>query len=1009
MPVALFPNATKPDIGVNIPYDQTNRQNFIDYEGKNLESLFSNISVKSCDIEEVTARYALGNVHYRILGSWGNDAQVCLREVNSILNFYKTKHSKFLNKQTYSYTNSKGSGFYLASFYSSSYNTEEIYDEINKVIIPKINALKNTDIVNLYNPDHKIIKILLDPYQLNRFNLTPEKITNQIQKNIRREYLTKIKQHGEDIHLEFKGNINEWQDLKKLLINTGSGAQIRLDKIAKTELYSPKNNQIFKLDGETSIILHITGKPGANIKSLCDNINKIIKSTFEEGLVTNKVKYVVNVNPGNFINEAINNVLNEVILCSIIAVIILFIFIGSFSGTMTAMIEIPASILLSFILLKLTNIQINLISLGGLALSVGMNVDASIVVIEVVMKELSKMQRNASYTEISNNVIAAVRGVSVPLVLSTITSLIVFIPLYFTFDITFAILGDLSLAVVYSHTLSLFIALILVPTIRLHMVKAFGLPNTIHPIPRISNNLNKLYAAYCKSLLVFISHRNLFKITSTIIMISIIFASVFIIKALPKKIMDEPATNIIGVSINYPKSKSVKEIESVVGVFEKKAKKIFPKEIYSTFSNLYQKNNAFFAIFLHNKNDFKKVFDYLQEITKSTAEVHYQLFPWYPSSMPLPDPKDWKIRFYGKDKFNISKAINYFYYELRDNDFDSINARGAKDYLKKPNNKYLFNIKKNISNNKEIYQYISDYISLSNKEIYIAQINSEDKQRNVVLGFPEYAQNNIDTILNLPVRIKKYFVPLRALVDISEDNAGESRIFRKNREYEYSLSGRFTEKEKENEYLLLDKLKNLFTNFQLDILPNITDGVTISMVDTKIELTKAMYNLGLAISLSLLMMFLVLYLRFSSIVQVLIIMSAIPFGYLGALLSLYIFNSSISLNSILGIILLNGISVANSILLVEMIVRLHKQGKNIKDAILVTAMERIRPILITSLTTILGMAPIAYGYGEGGKVLQPLGIAVCGGLWVSLIFTLYIVPACMYKFGVITETNKFKY
>ena len=997
IPVALFPNATKPEISVIIPYDQTNRENFIQGEGKKLENDFKKIRVKSCDIDEVNAEYTFEDVYYKILGSWGDDADVCLKEVNHILNLYKAKKDKFLNEITHSYINSQGSGFYLASFYSSHYNAEEIYDEINEVIVPKIKSIKHADEVSLFNPEEKIIRVLLDPYQLARLSLTPVKISEQINNNIKIEHLNKIKQHGEDISLEFKGFITKWQDLKNLLINTDSGSKIRLDKIAKIELSNPQDRLVYRIDNGAAVILKITPKPDANIKSLSDKINEIIKSSFEEGLVSNKVNYVINVNPGDLISEAINNVIHEVLLCSIIAVIILFIFLGNFSGTITTIIEIPTSILLSFILLKLTNIQINLISLGGLALSVGMNVDASIVVIESIMKQLSKIKKNTSYIEIANRVIDAVRSVAVPLVLSTATSLIVFIPLYFTSDITFAILGDLVLAVSYSHTLSLFIAMILIPTIRLHMVKILGLPNTTSTIPIISNNLNKIYALYCNSLLTFINHRVLFKITSIMILLSIIFASIFILNSLPKRIMDKPATNIIGVSIDYPKSKSFHGMESTVSMFEKKVKEIFPKEIHSTFSNIYQKDNAFFAIFLHNKNEFQRIFDRLEEIVKSSIEVNYRLFPWSPSSLPLPEVEDWKVRFYGKDKFNISKAINYLYYELRDNDFNSVHVKGAKDYLKKTNNKYLFSIKENIPHNEDIYRNILDYISLSNGEKNIDKINFREKQRDIVLGFPEYTKNNISTILSLPVRKKGYIVPLRALVDISEDYDGETRIFRKNGEYYYSLSTTFTEKEKEHEYLLLQKLQSLLTNFKLDILPNITNGVTISIVDTKIELTKAMYDLGISISLSLLIMFLVLYLRFHSVAQVLIIMSAIPFGYLGVLLSLYIFNSSISLNSILGIILLNGISVANSILLVEMITRLYKQGKNIKEAILLTARERIRPILITSLTTILGMAPIAYGYGEGGKVLQPLGIAVCGGLWISLIFTLYIVPSCMYK------------
>ena len=116
------------------------------------------------------------------------------------------------------------------------------------------------------------------------------------------------------------------------------------------------------------------------------------------------------------------------------------------------------------------------------------------------------------------------------------------------------------------------------------------------------------------------------------------------------------------------------------------------------------------------------------------------------------------------------------------------------------------------------------------------------------------------------------------------------------------------------------------------------------------------------------------------------------------MISLFVFQSSLSLNSGLGTILLNGIAVANSIILVDFIRRLFQSGKDAKTATLEASIARMRPILMTSMTTVLGMLPIAMGLGEGGKILQPLGIAVCGGLWVSMLLTLYLVPALQYLY-----------
>jgi len=129
-----------------------------------------------------------------------------------------------------------------------------------------------------------------------------------------------------------------------------------------------------------------------------------------------------------------------------------------------------------------------------------------------------------------------------------------------------------------------------------------------------------------------------------------------------------------------------------------------------------------------------------------------------------------------------------------------------------------------------------------------------------------------------------------------------------------------------------------------------------------------------------------------------LVLIAIPLGLIGALGALFVFRSTLSLNSILGVILLNGIAVANSIILVDFMKRLVDDGHTPAAAAVIAARKRLRPILITSLTTILGMLPIALGLGEGGKVLQPLGITVSGGLWVSMTLTLFVVPALQVKY-----------
>ncbi len=171
------------------------------------------------------------------------------------------------------------------------------------------------------------------------------------------------------------------------------------------------------------------------------------------------------------------------------------------------------------------------------------------------------------------------------------------------------------------------------------------------------------------------------------------------------------------------------------------------------------------------------------------------------------------------------------------------------------------------------------------------------------------------------------------------------------------------------------------------------DRSQIMIEDSQKELNLALKQLGVATSLSILLIFITMVFQFGDVINSLLVLVAIPLGFIGVLLSLFIFHSTLSLNSLLGVILLNGISVANSIILVDFLNQEVKKGVSPMLAAPEVGKRRLRPILMTSLTTALGMLPLALGIGEVGKILQPLGIAVVGGLGFSLAMTLFVVPA----------------
>lgn len=996
MPVSLFPNSSKPVVVVGVPYDNYTRDGFLNTYGKTMESHFKRLQSSICEVEKVESNYENDRVFMDIHFNWGNDATICHKEIEQILLYYKSQWPDNMRYGSWAWLDSKSVGYFLGSFYSDKRDAEEIYNILNDLITPKLTSLKEVNTSVLYNPKQTQITITLDPHKMAAFKLLPEDVFTSIRSAVKAHSGGILHNKEQTIIVEFEPQAKIVEHFRDILIPVDNNQTVLLSEIANINLQTNNlDTQVFKINGEPSIILYVAPVVGRNIKDMCDKVLAIVQEALQLKAIPDDIKFVALINPGDFIKAAVANIMHEVWLCSFIAVLVLFIFIGSFSGTLTTLMEIPISVILSFILMKLTNIQLNLISLGGLALSVGMNVDASVVVIDAIIKKLNKANTIAK-NEIIKLVALAVREVFTPVILATITSLIVFIPLIFTSKLTYAILGDLAKTVIYSHGLSMFIALILVPTIRIHIATSIGVFNEQHRIPKINLWLNKLYEFYSQSLQYFLDNKKLRMCIYSLSFVSIILVLVFIPTNLTREIICSPDTNIIDTNIYYQNSAHISQVEEKNAIYEQLVQDKYSKDIAYIFTHIHQINSGGSAIVLRDKSQFKKMLINLQELTKDSNDVFYTHTPYNPSELPIPKPPDWRVEFISNDIDEANKVLDKFTLSLREaNIVENINTNTNT------NSKYLIKPFTELFQKMQKLKYklqatdLAKIVTLTNTPIRLDHLTINDKDKDIIAMYPEHAFTKYSALKSLPIPVGDKIVPLRALANFELLDSNRT-LTRFNGENYFRLEGYLNENEKPHHNTILAKLRRFTEDFANKTLTTISDKVSIKMVDAKVELTQAIHELMITTLLSLILIFLALYLRFSSVIHTLIIMLAIPFGILGVFLSLWIFNSTLSLNSALGIILLNGITVANSIMLVEKILKYVAKGEKPRQAILLTAKERIRPILMTSIITIFGMLPIACGFGEGGKVLQPLGIAVAGGLWVSLIFTLYIIPALEY-------------
>jgi len=998
LPVALFPNSTRPEVGIEIPYGSLTREGFLSTYGKDLEGRLHRIQSDHCVTDLVEGEYYRSSAEYHIRFSWGNRGAECLKEVQQILMPIKSQFPEDVQNRTYTYPDSRGTGFFLANFYSATRSDVDLYKALEPLLRSKLAAIEEADQCVLVNPSQEQITLEISAERLASLKMTPKEVIEKIQSELPHYNAGLLKYAGEKLSIDIGTPIQNGEDLEKLVLGKTPGKMLFLGEVATIRREpSSKEQRLTLLNGVSSVFIHAKPASGKNIRDMSEKIRTLMKESLQSDPKLSDIRYEVVVDPGLYVDQSIRGVLIDVGICSLLAVLILFFFIGTMAGTLPALIEIPLSLLLSFILMKWMNVQINLVSLGGLALSIGMNVDASIVVIDAILKRFSLLREgDKTKSVIVSAVVEAVHEVWVPVVLSTLTSLIVFIPLAFTSDLTEAILGDLAKAVIFSHGLSLFIALLLVPSIRVHMATHWGVTQNQHVFPRLDRGLQRMYDAYVTSLSWFLRHKKL----QWALYGGVIFALIAVLMIIPTKLKREiigvPETSIISMDIKSYHSTDFIETRDYILDFERKLKARFPSQLAFTFLQVYQKDQAQLWVGLKDTSLGKQILEDLEEMTKPILDAQFNFYPWNPAELPIPNPPDWEISFHGKELEATLAMRDSFRLALLES---RLLERWNPDFPAAfPTQLSLLPIPGRWS---QLHSQpgglapsdMGQLITLSVDSLAVGKIDTKEEEIPIVAMYRHADFQSPEDLGNLPVPVGKKVIPLRTLFTSQYTNELQT-LTRLDGEPAVSFSANFTEKEKKH----LPTLQTTFQTFLKKFQQENPSPIQIVWEDTQKETTKALEELVFAVCISLVLIFLVLYLQFSSFIHTLIIMLAIPLGLIGVFLSLYVFNSTLSVNAALGIILLIGITVANSIMLVEKILHMKETGAKAREAILTTARQRVRPILMTSLTTILGMLPLALGTGEGGKILQPLGIAVCGGLWVSLLFTLYLVPALEYAY-----------
>lgn len=828
------------------------------------------------------------------------------------------------------------------------------------------------------------IIVNMDKTKMENYKLSINQIASTLQmENI--NLPSGVVEHGDrNLNVRSKGEFNSIKEIENIPIVLPQGSVIYIRDIAKVEEGYKDKSSINRMDGEDSIGLTIQKEATANTLEVTKLIKKEINDIIKENA---DVNIELAFDQGIFVEQAIGEVIQNGIMGALLAMLILFLFLKNLRPTLVIAISIPISVISTFVLLYISNTTLNMISMGGLALGVGMMVDNAIVVLESIYRHRK---------EGKGRIEAALTGtkeVGGAIIASTLTTVVVFVPIVFTEGIASEVFKEMALTVTFSLLASLAVALTIVPMLSSKMLNVSSekegrnslLSKIINVWDRAINGLDDIYRVVLKGVL----NSRLITIILTIIISGASIATVFFIGT---EFIPSTDQGLLTVSIDMGDGILLEETDEVVKKVEEIVDKI--PEVEIVFTTVGGSSSNVMSMGTESSSASVDVtLKPLSDRSKSTSEI-VEMVRKEVEKIP---GADITVRDAGMDM--LSMMGSPIAVQIYGDDLNELNkiAYEVKEIIESVEG--TRQVETSVSKGRlEAGVYVNrDKASLYGlSTIQVASAISTSLQGQVATRY-RIGGNEIDVRLKFPDEVNKTYqslnnisvlsplginVPLGEVVEIKLEE-GPVNITRRNQTRYVTVSadlfGRDVGSVNDE---IQEKLNEL----------NLPDGYYTQIGGENEQIVESFESLGKALLLSVLLIYMVMAAQFESLSQPFIIMFSVPLAFSGAALGLFITGRTLNVASFIGVIMLAGIVVNNTILLVDYINNLRESGMERNEAILKAGPTRLRPILMTTLTTILGLVPLALGRGEGAEIQAPLATVVMFGLALSTLLTLLIIP-----------------
>lgn len=989
--VQLYPRTSRPAVTSTLQHQGYSAIAFSREYGEMVESQLMGVP----GLDRLELRYGSNQSRFTITFDWDVDADDALADAEAALNQIESRlPSELGGVSRVRFSTGENAGFLMIGVSSPTVSAEDLYRMATGPLEARLTQVDDLEVVEILSVERLNAEILLRQHDLLRYGLTISDINSAMQQSRAVQSIGSLREGRSRLSVHALPSAPELFDIGRTVVRRSNGATIFLEDVADIEIAYTIPQSTFVMEGSRGIQIVATPIDGGNIRAMSQEITRLVYEARDTGELPEDAQINLLLDPAAYINRAITNVVQAALIGAVLAMLVVLLALGKFRNTVLIGISLPVTIILTFILLYLFDISLNLISLGGMALAVGMVVDSSIVVIENIHRFRTDEAHQDDKNHLRDLIIRSVRQVRTPIIASTLTSVLVFLPISFTAPLTNAILGEQSLVVVFALLVSLAVALTLVPLVA-YLVYRRHIPEERTPMVfsrtknvsvRVVSTLERGYIRLLRTL-IRSRPRVLAVLAATIVLLVVVVST--LLPRIPREVLSPPASDRVIVFLRSTGDTTSQEI--VEQKFPEMTA-IVQEELGPYVDRIYGEvrgrfNRLFVA--LHSPADADLVTGRLQEIFVSDNDWYYNVISWDPAQLPLPRTNDLQISVDGPEETQVVALLE----RVRD-------LVGESDTYA-----WVFTVP-STSYTDELVLHPRDTVIEGTSGYTQSQVISILQRALTGTQAVEYEHEGLtvnaratypDELLEGRARFENFLlpwqdsvVPVKHFFDFSTaSNVAE--IASEDGEPIYRLYASMTRGTPATERPLAESRIRELVAENLEI----PEGYRLLFDNPQEELDDAIRSLFISLGLSVALIYLLLTFQFNSFGAPLVILVSVPLGFFGLVLSLFFFNSSLSLNSLLGAILLSGVVVNNSIILVDFYLSLLNQIPDRTEALLEAARVRFRPIVITTLTTIVGMLPIAIGIGQGAAVIRPLGIAVSGGLAVSTVMTIFVVPAVL--------------